>query len=103
MLPPDATTGFTPTPSPSSTTVSFSVDDALNIAKSLGAAAIAINPVAAGAVAAITGIAELLADTIVPAVQHLKAHEISVVEQAALQAESAVERARVGAPPATDN
>lgn len=97
MLPPDSTT------SPSSATVSFTAEDALNIAKALGSAAIAVNPALAGGVAVVTGLAELIRSTILPAVQHLKAHEISVVEQAALQAESAAERARVGAPPAESN
>jgi hypothetical protein len=83
--------------------VSFTADDALAIAQAIGNAAIAINPAVAGAVTLATGLAALVKDTILPAVQHLKAHEISVVEQAALQAASAAERIRVGAPAADSN
>ncbi len=92
-----------PNNTPSTANVSFSVDDALAIANSLGAVAAAVNPAAAGAVALITGAAQLLRNTVLPAVQHLQAHEISVVEQATLAAESAAERARVGAPEAQSN
>lgn len=88
---------------PSAASVSFSVDDALALANTLGAVASAVNPAAAGAVALITGAAQLLRNTVMPAVQHLQAHEISVVEQATLAAESAAERARVGAPAAENN
>lgn len=84
-------------------TVSFSADDALNIANALAAAASVIDPKIAGAVAAATGIAALIRDTIVPAIQHLTADQISVAEQALLAAESAAERVKVGAPPAEFN
>lgn len=89
----------TPTPPP----VSFSFDDALTIAEALGAAATAINPVAAGAVAAAEGIAGLLRDTIIPAIQRSHDTMLSVAAQAQLAADSAVERAKVGAPPASIN
>jgi len=88
---------------PAESTVVFSVDDALLIAQQLAAAAVAINPAMAGGVALVTGLAELLRTTVMPAVQHLQAHEISIAEPAVLVAESAVERARVGAPPAPGN
>ena len=84
-------------------TVSFSFDDAVSIAEALGSAATAINPVAAGAVAAATGIAELLRSTIIPAIQHAHDTQLSVAQQAQLAADSAVERAKVGAPPAAVN
>lgn len=83
--------------------VSFSFDDALNIAQALGSAAVAINPVAAGAVAAAEGIATLLRDTIIPAIQRSHDTVLSVAQQAQLAADSAVERAKVGAPPAPSN
>ena len=83
--------------------VTFSADDAIAIAKSLGGLAIAVDPALAGGVALVTGAAELLRNTLLPAIQHLKAHEISIAEQLTLQAESAAERARVGAAPASDN
>ncbi len=86
-----------------SATVKFTVDDALSIAGSIGALASALNPAAAGAVALLTGAAQLMRNTIMPAVQHLQAHEITVVEQATLAAESAAERARVGADQASIN
>lgn len=83
--------------------VSFSFDDAVSIAEALGSAASAINPVAAGAVAAATGIAELLRTTIIPAIQRSHDTLLSVAQQAQLAADSAVERAKVGAPPAVTN
>ncbi len=83
--------------------VSFSFDDAVSIAEALGSAATAINPVAAGAVAAATGIAELLRSTIIPAIQRSHDVQMSVAQQAQLAADSAVERAKVGAPPAVVN
>lgn len=88
----------TPTP-----TVSFSFDDALSIAESLGTAATAINPAAAGAVAAAEGIASLLRNTIIPAIQRSHDTMLTVAQQAQLAADSAVERAKVGAPPAASN
>lgn len=81
-------------------TVAFTADDALAIARTLGALTVAANPALAGGVALVTGAADLLRNTVLPAIQHLKAHEISVVQQAVLAADSAAERARVGAPPA---
>lgn len=83
--------------------VTFSFDDALNIAGMLGQAASAINPAAAGAVAAATGIAELLRTTVIPAIQRSHDLQLTVAQQAQLAADSAVERARVGAPPAATN
>lgn len=101
-MPTNSSDNATPV-APAAASVTFTVDDALTIANSLGAAVSAINPAAAGAVALITGGAQLLRNTVLPAVQHLQSHEISVVEQATLAAESAAERARVGAPAAVDN
>ena len=98
-MPTDPTT----TPAAPAATVSFTADDALSIANSVGALVAALNPAAAGAVALITGGAQLLRNTVLPAVQHLQSHEISVVEQQTLLAESAAERARVGAPAAVNN
>lgn len=83
--------------------VSFSFDDAVSIAEALGTAATAINPVAAGAVAAATGIAELLRSTVIPAIQRSHDVQLSIASQAQLAADSAVERAKVGAPPAVVN
>lgn len=88
---------------PNNAEVSFTADAVLEIVNSLGNAAIAINPAASGAVAAITGIAVVLRSTVLPAIQHLQAHEITLAEQMTLSAESAAERARVGAPPAQIN
>jgi hypothetical protein len=84
-------------------TVSFTVDDALEIAKTLGALAVAINPASAGAVAAVTGAAALLRNTVLPAIRNAHDQTIGVAEQATLNAESAAERVRVGAPPSTIN
>lgn len=83
--------------------VSFSVDDALAIAKTLGALAVAVNPASAAAVAMVTGAASLLRNTIMPAIRNAHDQTISVAEQATLLAESAAERVRVGAPEATAN
>lgn len=83
--------------------VSFTADDAIAIAQALGNAAVAIDPKVEGAVVLITGLATLVRNTIIPAIQHLSDTDISVVEQSALAAESAAERARVGAPPAPLN
>lgn len=90
-------------PSPSPAKISFTIDDALKIAEALGAAATAINPLAGGAVAAITGIGELLRNTVVPAIQNLHASQLSIAQQAQLAADSALERAKVGAPAAVSN
>jgi hypothetical protein len=84
-------------------TVSFTFGDALSIAEALGTAATAINPALAGALAAATGIANLLRNTIIPAIQHAHDTQLSVAQQAQLAADSAVERAKVGAPAATIN
>lgn len=83
--------------------VSFTFDDAVSIAEALGSAATAINPAAAGAVAAATGIAELLRSTVIPAIQRSHNAMLTVADQAQLAADSAVERAKVGAPPAAVN
>lgn len=90
-------------PSAPSTTVSFTMDDAVLIAKSLGALTVAVIPGEAALVALITGAAELLTKTIMPAIQNAHDRTISVAQQATLAAESAAERARVGAPPAVGN
>lgn len=92
-----------PAPAPVPARVSFSVDDALDLAKTLGALAVAVNPAAAGAVAAITGAASLLRGTVLPAIRNAHDQTISVAEQATLAAESAAERARVGAPVSETN
>ena len=91
------------TPAATPPAVSFSFDDALSIAEALGTAATAINPVAAGAIAAAEGIAALLRNTIIPAIQRSHDTVLSVAQQAQLAADSAVERAKVGAPPAEVN
>lgn len=84
-------------------TIPFNADDALKIAQMLGALTSAVNPAAAGAVALVTGAAELLRSTVIPAIRNSHDRTISVLEQAQLAADSAVERARVGAPPAATN
>lgn len=88
---------------PAPVNVSLVADDAVAIANTLGALVSAINPAAAGAVALITGAANLLRNTILPAVQHLESHQLSVIEQQTLATESAAERAKVGAAAANDN
>lgn len=93
----------TPLSASENSKVSFSFDDALAIAQSLGALAGAVNVAAPGAVALLTGTLALLKNTIMPAIRNFQAHELSVMDQAVLAAESAVERARVGAPPAVVN
>ncbi len=90
------------TPVPTST-VSFTVDDALKIANVLGALTVAIVPGEAALVALVTGAAGLLRNTVMPAIQHMQSNALSIAEQATLAAESAAERARVGAPPAPIN
>ena len=90
-------------PTPIVSSVSFSVDDALKIANVLGALTVAIVPGEAAVVALITGAAGLLRNTVMPAIQHMQSNALSIAEQATLQAESAAERARVGAPPAVIN
>lgn len=92
-----------PVPAPLPATVSFTVDDALEIARTIGALATAVNPALTGAVVALTGAAALLRNTVLPAIRNAHDQTISVAEQATLAAESAAERARVGAPPATTN
>lgn len=91
------------TPPVASTTVSFTLDDALNIANTLGALTVAIVPGEAPLVALVTGAASLLRNTVLPAIQHLQARNLSIAEQATLAAESAAERLRVGAPAAQTN
>lgn len=86
-----------------SSKVSLSVEDAIAIIQSLGALAGAANLVTPGVGALVTGALALVKDTIVPAIKNLRAHELSVLDQAVLAAESAVERARVGAPAAAVN
>jgi hypothetical protein len=92
-----------PTPAPAAATVSFTADDALAIVNTIGSLAAAVVPGEAQLVALVTGAASLLRNTIMPAIQHLSSHELSVAEQATLAAESAAERARVGAPPSASN
>ncbi len=98
-------TPVTPPPAPvPAPTVAFTFEDALAIAEKLGMAATLINPALGGAVAAATGILTLLEGTVIPAIRNgLSAHVETIAQQALLQAQSAVERARVGAPAATVN
>ncbi len=91
------------TPPVVTSSVSFTVDDALKIANTLGALTVAIAPGEAAIVALVTGAAQLLRNTIMPAIQHMQSNALTIAEQATLQAESAAERARVGAPPAVIN
>lgn len=84
-------------------TVSFSVQDAVNIAEQLGEAAALIDPKLEAGIAAITGIASLIDNVVVPAIQKLHSSQLSVVQQASLAAQSAIERAKVGAPAAVSN
>jgi len=88
---------------PAPAQVSFTVDDAIAIAKTVGALAVAINPADAALVAMVTGAASLLRNTVLPAIRNAHDQTISVAEQATLAAESAAERARVGAPAAVGN
>lgn len=81
--------------------VSFSIDEALELARVIGTLVVAVNPASAAAVAAVTGGAALLRNTIIPAIQRAHTETLSVLEQSTLAAESAAERARVGAPPAS--
>lgn len=87
----------------SNTNVSLTSSDAVSILNTIGDLVSAVDPKAAGAVAAITGAVTLINDTIVPAISHLGENVITIAEQASLAAESALERAQVGAPPAEDN
>lgn len=91
------------TTSASNPPVVFSADDALALVKTIGALTLAVNPAYAAGVSLVTGAASLLRSTVVPAIAHLSSHEKSVVEQEILNAESAAERLRVGAPPAALN
>ncbi len=91
------------TPTPVTNTVSFTIDDALKIANALGALTVAVVPGEAALVALVTGTAALLRNTVMPAIQHMQSNALTIAEQATLQAESAAERARVGAPPAVTN
>ena len=84
-------------------TVSFSLGDAMNILQSLGTAASAIDPALGGAVAAAEGIAALIRNTIIPAITNSHNTTLTIAQQVQLQADSAAERARVGAPAATIN
>lgn len=89
-------------PAPANTaTVSFTVDDALNIANTLGALTAAVVPGQAALIALITGAAALLRNTVLPAIKNAHDRNLSIAEQAVLAAESSAERARVGAPQAT--
>lgn len=82
---------------------SLSLDDALKLVNVLGALVSAVNPAAAGAVAALSGAAGIIRNTLIPAIRNAHDQTLTVAEQAALAAESAAERARVGAPEATVN
>lgn len=90
-------------PAPAPAAASFESSDVIALAQALGSLVVSLDPAAAGVVAIATGAANLLRNTVLPAIQHFQAHEISVVEQATEQAEAATERLRVGAPPAADN
>jgi hypothetical protein len=93
----------TPPATPAAAVSQFTADDAVAILNTLGTLVATAIPGEAAAVAAITGVVQLIDKTIIPGVQHLLAHEISVVQQAALQVQSAALRVLVGAPPATTN
>lgn len=96
----------TPAPAPSAptTTVAFSFGDAVKILETAGTAVAAINPASAGAVAAITGLIDLVDNVIYPAIKnHFTAHQITAQQQAQLASDSAALRAQVGAGPATIN
>ena len=90
-------------PTPATSSVSFTVDDALKIANILGALTVAIVPGEAALVGLVTGAASLLRNTVLPAIQNMRSNAISIAEQSTLAAESAAERARVGAPAAKIN
>lgn len=92
-----------PTPDPLTSSVSFSVDDALKLANVIGALVSALVPGSAAAVAAATGGIGAIRTILVPAIERMKNNALNIAEQAALDAESAAERIRVGAPPATTN
>lgn len=92
-----------PTDPTLTTSVSFTVDDALKIANMLGALTVAIVPGEAPVVALVTGAAALLRGTIMPAIAAMQSNALSIAEQVTLSAESAAERARVNAPPAVNN
>lgn len=92
-----------PAPVAGPAAVSFTADDAIQIVNTIGALVAAVNPASAAAVAVATGAAALVRDTIVPAVQHLLPHQVSVVQQAALKAWMDSERVRLNLPPSTTN
>lgn len=96
-----STTAGAAAPAPSN--VQLTADDAVAIANTVGSLVAALDPAVAGTVALITGAAQFLRNTLIPAVQHLQAHQLDVIEQQTLATESAAERAKVGAPAATDN
>ena len=91
------------TPTPAIATVGVTLNDYAAIAESLGAVAVAINPAIGGAVAAITGITELIKNTIIPAIQKSHDAQMDVATQAQVMADAALLRAKVGAPAATIN
>lgn len=86
-----------------SSTPSFSSNDAFQLLNVIGALVAVVAPGEAAAVAALSGAASSIRTILMPTIQHFQAQQLSVAEQAALAAESAAERARVGAPPATIN
>lgn len=88
---------------PDTTAPTISIDDYLALAQSVGSLVSLVNPASAGAVAVLEGAATLLNDSVLPLIQHLHAQQLSIVAQATLAAQSAAERARVGAAPATIN
>lgn len=90
-------------PTESTSSVSFSVDDALKLANVIGALVGALVSGSAAAVAAATGGAAAIRTILLPAIERMRSNALSVAGQAALDAESAAERIRVGAPPAVTN
>ena len=92
----------TTTPAPSSASSGLTVTDAVNLITQLGAVAGAINPLWGGAIAAITGIGQVV-ENLIPEIQKMHDTQLSLVQQAKLQVDSASLRAKVGAPAATIN
>ena len=91
----------TPPAAPAATS-GLTVNDAVNLVEQLGGIAATINPLWGGAVAAITGIAQVI-EQLVPEIKNLHDTQLSIAQQAQTQADSALLRARVGAPPAAVN
>lgn len=81
-------------------TVSFTIDDALRIATQLGSLAALADPAIAAEIALAQGAVNIIRTSIIPRIRSLQESVISVAEQAAIAAESAVLRSQVGAPSA---